>query len=135
MKKIKWQLYRYYRQVRSWLPCGWRTKNRMIRELSQSIRDFMEQNPQADMDAIKERFGTPQQIASAFVDTTDTGTLLKSLRIRRWAVSAILVVITTALVMLAVLYDRGLKKIDKTFGGYIVTEIEILDNTVNSGGE
>ena len=83
----------------------------------------MEQNPQADISAIRAHFGTPQQIASAFVDETDTKALLKSLRIRRWVVTAISVVTIAALIVLGVLYHRGTQKIGETFGGHVVTEI------------
>lgn len=124
MKKMKWPLRRYYRQIRSWLPCSWRQKNRFIRELSQSIRAFLDQTPDADMNTLQAQFGTPQQIASAFVAETDMAQLLKSLRIRRWVVSAVSVVTISGLIVLGVLYQRGVQKIDETFGGYIVTEIE-----------
>lgn len=126
MKKKEWQLRRYYWQIRSWLPCTWRQKNRFIRELSGNVRAFLKRSLDADMDAVRERFGTPQQIAAAFVDETDTSTLLKGLQIRRRVFAIALAVAIIGLITFALLYAHGVQTIDETFGGYIVEEIEIM---------
>lgn len=133
MKKIKWQLRRYYWKVKSFLPCSRKLKKRCIGDLKANVEGFLEQNPQADFAAIQERFGTPRQIAAAFVDETDTEQLLRWLRIRRWVVAAISVVTIAALIVLGVLYYRGTKVIDETFGGYIVEAIQ--DYETESNGE
>lgn len=133
MKKIKWQLRRYYWKVKSFLPCSRKLKKRCIGDLKANVEGFLEQNPQADFAAIQERFGTPRQIAAAFVDETDTEQLLRRLRIRRWVVTTISVVTIAALIVLGVLYYRGTKVIDETFGGYIVEAIQ--DYETESNGE
>ena len=124
MKKMKWKLFRYYRQIHSWLPCTWRQKNRFIRELSGNIQAFLEQTPNADMETIQERFGTPQQIASAYVDETDTPQLLKSLRIRRRIVGVVLTVAIAVLILYTIVLICELYIFHDTFGGCFVEEIE-----------
>ena len=133
MKKIKWQLRRYYWEVKSFLPCSRKLKKRCIADLKANVEGFLEQNPQAGFAAIQERFGTPRQIAAAFVEEADTEQLLRRLRIRRWVVAAISVVTIAALIVLGVLYYCGTKEIDETFGGYIVDTIE--EHKTESSGE
>lgn len=90
MKKINRQLRRYYWQIRSWLPCGHKQKSRYIRELSESINTFLQQESNADFETVLARFGSPLQIASAYVDEMDTEKLLKRLQIRRRIVAIVL---------------------------------------------
>ena len=133
MKKMKWKLFRYYWQVKSFLPCSRKLKKRCIFDLKADVAEFLEQNPQADFAAVQTRFGSPRQIAAAFVEEADTEALLRRLRIRRWIVTAISVVTIAALIVLGALYYRGAKKIDDTFGGYIVDTIE--EHKIESSGE
>ena len=127
MKKMKWQLFRYYWKVKSFLPCSHKLKKRCICDLKADVEEFLEQNPQADFAAVQDRFGSPRQIAAAFVDEADTEQLLRRLRIRRLIVTATSVVTVAALIVLGVLYYRGAKKIDDTFGGYIVKNVYEID--------
>lgn len=127
MKKMKWKLFRYYWQVKSFLPCSRKLKKRCICDLKAGVEEFLKQNPQADFAAIQERLGSPRQIAASFVEEADTEQLLQRLRIRRLVVTATSVVTIAALIVLGVLYYHGEKKIDKTFGGHIVEQINEID--------
>lgn len=80
---------RYLRQVRTWLPCGGTMKRQIMEKIRSSISRFLEEKPSADYDSIVFRFGTPQQIASAYVDEQDTEVLLRKLRIKRRIVAAV----------------------------------------------
>ena len=126
MKRINWQLRRYYWQIRSWLPCSWQQKNRFIRDFSHNVKTYLEQNPQVDITSIQNRFGTPKEIAAAFVDEMDTSALLKGLRVRRRIFTTVLVAAIIGLVTFALLYMYGVQVIDKTFGGYVMEEIRII---------
>lgn len=126
MKKINWQLSRYYWQICSWLPFSWRQKYRFIRELSGNIQAFLQKSPNADMDAIREWFGTPQQISAAYVDETDTPQLLKSLRIRRRIVRTVLIVAVICVTLYSLYIVYGTYRVDETFGGYIAEELDII---------
>ena len=80
---------RYLRQVRTWLPCSGTMKRQIMEKIRSSISRFLEEEPSADYDSIVSRFGTPQQIASAYVDEQDTEVLLRKLRIKRRIVAAV----------------------------------------------
>ncbi len=80
---------RYLRQVRSWLPCSQKLKNRIMGQIQSSVSAYAEQTPGADFDQLQTHFGTPRQIASAYVESMGTDTLLRDLRIRRKLVSIV----------------------------------------------
>lgn len=80
-------LNRYYREVRSWLPCSRKLKESIMAQLQENVRDYMEQHPDADAAQIRVHFGTPETIAAAYVDEMGTDVLLRDLRIRRKIVS------------------------------------------------
>lgn len=79
----------YCRAVKSWLPCDRKQKRRILEKIRLDVAGYLEENPDADIAAIQARFGTPQAIASAYVDDLDTAQLLHSLRIRKRIVSII----------------------------------------------
>ena len=79
MRKLK----TYYRQIRRWVPCGGKWKRRMMQGIISTIEAYRAECPEADFEALQMHFGTPQQIAAAFVDEMQTQQLLKELRIRR----------------------------------------------------
>ncbi len=133
MKKMKWKLFRYYWQVKSFLPCSHKLKKRCICDLKADVEEFLEQNPQADFAAVQDRFGSPRQIAAAFVDEADTEQLLRRLRIRHRIV-AIATCVAVIIVGIYALYRTyGVHKINEAFDGYIVDTIERFE--IESTGE
>lgn len=85
MKELK----HYYRQVSAWLPCGGRLKKQLMSSITATVDGYLAEHPEADFAALQAHFGSPQQIASAFVDEMETEELLNALRIRRKIVSII----------------------------------------------
>lgn len=80
-------LNRYYREVRSWLPCSHKLKESIISRLQEDVQDYLEEHPDADAAQVRAHFGAPETIAAAYVDEMGTDTLLRDLRIRRKIVS------------------------------------------------
>lgn len=79
----------YCRAVKSWLPCDRKQKRRILEKIRLDVAGYLEENPDADIAAIQARFGTPQAIASAYVDDMDTAQLLHSLRVRKRIVTIV----------------------------------------------
>lgn len=95
-------LKRYYRQVASWLPCGGKTKREMMARIRATVDAYIAEHPAADLAAIQARFGTPQQIAAAFVDEMGTEELLNKLRIRRRIIKIIFLCVAIFLAIWAI---------------------------------
>lgn len=77
------ELRKYYRQIKGWLPCGGKVKRTLMANITATIEGYIAENPGIDFAAVQAHFGTPQQIASAFVDEMGTEELLNKLRVRR----------------------------------------------------
>lgn len=74
---------RYCREVRGWLPCSLKQKKKILGKMRENLARYLEEDPLANYSAIVARFGTPQQIAAAYVDEMGTPELLNDLRIKR----------------------------------------------------
>lgn len=84
------ELNAYYRQIQGWLPCGGKLKKQLMMNIVATIEDYRVEHPEADFAALQAHFGTPQQIASAFVDEMGTAELLNALHTRRKIIKIVL---------------------------------------------
>lgn len=103
MGKHNRETRRYLRAIKGWLPCAGKMKRQMLGEIEANIDDFVGENPEVSYEDIVSRFGTPQQIASTYVDEAETGELLRMLRVRR----KILTIIASVAVLITVLWAAG----------------------------
>lgn len=90
MKTPNAALRRYFRSIRSWLPCGAKQKQQIMNQVKENVLAFCEENPEADLDAVQTQFGSPRQIAAAYVDDLDTPALLAALRLRKRIFTAVI---------------------------------------------
>ena len=102
------QLKKYYRSIKSWLPGSAKQNKLILTKIQEDIAAYAEENPDTGADEIKQRFGTPQQIAAACVDEMGMGELLHQLRVRKKVTATIrnavlfLIVVLVALAVLSV---------------------------------
>lgn len=89
MNSLDHSLNRYYRQIKSWLPCSRKLKNALITRLKESVRAYLDANPEADFVQVQAHFGAPETIATAYVEEMGTDKLLRDLRIRRKVVAMV----------------------------------------------
>ena len=87
MKELK----TYYRQVATWLPCGGKLKKQLMANITTTVEGYRAEHPEADFSALQAHFGTPRQIAAAFVDEMETDELLNALRTRRRILKIVLI--------------------------------------------
>lgn len=99
MERLNKDARRYLRQIRGWLPCAGRMKRKMLECIKVDILEFLSENPDADYKMVVARFGTPQQIASSYVEEAETGELLRVLKTRR---KVITIVVTTAVMIVSI---------------------------------
>lgn len=101
-RKQNWYIGRYVRAVSGFLPCSGKVKKPLLDALRAQAEEYIEGG---DAAALEQRFGTPQQVAAAWVDERDTSELLAELHIHRrivmvvaLALAAVLVIFTGVLV-------------------------------------
>ena len=101
MTTLESALRQYYCEIRSYLPCSRKHKDRILNEIRTNILQYLEENPEVDFAGIQAHFGTPKTIAAAYVDDMDTEELLHALRVRKKIITTVVAAITTALLIWA----------------------------------
>ena len=123
MKELK----AYYRQVATWLPCGGRLKKQLMARITATVDGYLAEHPEADFAALQTRFGTPRQIASAFVDEMETDELLNALRTRRKIVKIVLICAAAIIAIWAIaVLSLWIIGLENTLG-YVVVHPPIID--------
>lgn len=82
---------RYCREVQALLPGGFQQKRSIVKGLRESIIQSMDGAEKIDYDAITQRFGSPTQVATSYVEEMEPQEVLHGLRIRRKIVAAFVV--------------------------------------------
>lgn len=93
------QLRAYYRNIRKHLSGKVAHKKNFITSLKVNITNFIEENSITDISKIQEHFGTPEEIAEAYLEEQPSLALTKDIRKMRT-----LHVITIAIILAMVLF-------------------------------
>lgn len=126
--KIK-SIKQYYRQISRHLSCANRRKKQIIEDIRSGVESFLEENPEADISVVIERFGTPEQITEGYLNEMDTGEMRKCLNTQKRVLGVLITVAAAALaiwliaVIIASVHEWG------TSASYIVVgEINVLED-------
>lgn len=109
------QLKNYYRNISTLLPCPGGMKRNLLSGLKTQIAAYLEENPNADMETVQDRFGTPQQIVGAALEEMPTPEVLRKIHIRKRILlilgaallAALLIWLGAAVVAVILDYGRG----------------------------
>lgn len=124
-RKQSWYIEKYVRAVSGFLPCSGKTKKPWLDAIRAQAEDYIAQG--GDPAALAERFGTPQQVAAAYVDELPTAELLAQLHIRRRVVTTVVLAVVAALAVYAGVLLLQLHTIHQDLSGWsekTVTEVE-----------
>lgn len=117
-------LQRYYRNIWSWLPCSQQQKSVILKSITCNIENFVLSNPSADFAEIENHFGSPQQIASSYVEDMNTPELLHALRTRKRIVVVVMAVVLSALLIWACAVTVAVIDFSKSNNGYFITDLK-----------
>ena len=127
MKNNTTLIRRYCRRIRSWLPCPGKLKNMILSDIRENVQAFAEENSDADMAALYAHFGAPQQIAASYVADLDMPRLLRDLRLRKRIFTAVMVLVSAALITALLMWGWGIRQsileTRNESNGYFVEEI------------
>lgn len=125
---MKRELRQYYLSVRKLLPCGLKQKTAFIRRLEGSIAAYVSEYPDADFTQIERHFGTPQQIAAAYIEEMEPQEIAGKLKIRRRIVCIVAGAVAICIfIWSAVLLSAFIKEAESA-DGYYVGKLIIPDN-------
>lgn len=128
MNKNNSALRRYCKQVKKWLPCGGKVAKRILQDLRMNLLVYLEENPNADFEQLKEHFGQPKDIACAYIDGQNTEELLAALRLRRRVLAMVAGALMLLLAICGVYISWASHEINNTSYGHYKTETIIYND-------
>ena len=118
-KKLKKEINKYIKEIKLNIICDFKTRNKFISDIKNSIFDFVECENIVSMDDIYNHFGTPQQIAKEFFLNAD----VKKIKRRMNFTKIVLIGIIVALIMWATTLVYAIIDANYIHDGHIVEEI------------
>ncbi len=100
MTEINKDIEKYLSQVKAYLPCRKADKTAIIKDIRQATLEFAENSGAETIDDIYNRFGTPEEIAKAYLSDAEPQNIKKAINIKKM----LLVAIVIALAMLAIAF-------------------------------
>lgn len=92
-------LRKYFRSISSLLPCNGKQKRLILGTARNNVAVYLQDHPEADFTCIQQHFGTPEEIATAFVTDMDMPRLLAALRSRKRVFVAVIAALAAALLL------------------------------------
>lgn len=123
MKQNNHLLSRYYREIKSALPCTGNERKKIMLGIKANVEDYLYRNPEASMADVEQHFGTPTSIVSSYIDHAECEKIIRQLKIRRTikriviAVCAVIVLLWGSVVGWAAIQEW------KHINGWEITEI------------
>ncbi len=65
------EIKKYILDVKSYLICDWRTRQKFLKDLKNDINDFVDENEEVTIDDVRNRFGEPEKISRSFLEGAD----------------------------------------------------------------
>ena len=109
------ELKTYYRQIRSQLICSNKIKKAFINSFSDNVKEYLKDHPDADINEIQDKMGTPKEIADEFIASESTDIIKSKVRIAKYFKIFLAVIIIMVLIVLIL----ELINADNSFNGHI----------------
>ena len=118
-KKLKKDINKYIKEIKLNIICDFKTRNKFISDIKNSIFDFVECENIVSMDDIDNHFGTPQEIAKEFFLNAD----VKKIKRRMNFTKVVIIGVVIALLMFGTALVIELIDSYSSNRGYYVQEI------------
>lgn len=113
----------YYRAIRRCLPCSGKQKQQIMDRIQRSVSSYMDEDPLADFSAIEKHFGTPQQIAHAYIEEMGTEEIANKFNIRKTVIRIVSTFVILALLLWGLTLASALIENNKSENGFYETSI------------
>lgn len=133
MKKSTRELRDYCRRINALLPCDGRQRREIMGKLRDSFEEYRRENRVTDTQQIIEHFGTPEEVAEAYLQEMDTQEVLKALRVRKRLTVLIMAAFAAALLVwgVAAFHVTANRQIS---GGSSHTSIYVVEGQLPGAG-
>ena len=128
---------RYLRELRKSLPCGRKERKRVLEGIRQSMESKEATDGPDTYEALVSRYGSPDEIASAYFSEKSTGELIRELRIGNRVLAILLSAVVIALLLRLGWWIASYVSLMNEYPGYIVEgqPVVIEDYEIDSEGE
>lgn len=116
----------YLKQVKSHLTCPAALKKTFLEQLQGDVEEFLETAPNATLEELTQRFGSPSEMAHSYIDSLDGDELQKQLR--KSKIVKRIVLFTCLGILLAVLFVASVIIIDN-----LTSSVTIVTTTIENG--
>ncbi|MCH5353935.1 MAG: hypothetical protein J1E06_10800 [Acutalibacter sp.] len=89
---LEQEIKEYIREVKKGINCSRSRKKELLTEITESIHDFCSNEESVDISKIKERFGTPEEIAESVLRLHEANEVNKSLKVGKRIVIAVVII-------------------------------------------
>ena len=107
----------YLRKIRKMIPSG-KAKEQILEQIHQSVEAYLEENPEADWDALQSHFGTPEQISASYIEGMEPEEILGKFKKKKIIVGVVVGAVVLAILLWAVCLVVALNQNDKQVNGY-----------------
>lgn len=82
-KKLNKDINRYLREIKALLICDRLTKHRFVRDFKNDLFEYADNHPDVGIDALREHFGEPMDIARSFLENVNIKAIKKRMNVSR----------------------------------------------------
>ena len=115
---LKKEINKYLKEIKNNLLIS-KARKKFIKTLKESIYEYMENNPDADIKSIIENFGTPDEIANSFAAIINYREINKHTHIKRIILSGILILLSITVIYLSAAFID----VHRSANGYSATTV------------
>ncbi len=114
------EIKKYIIDVKSYLICDWRTRQKFLKDLKNDINDFVDEKEDVTIEDIRNRFGEPEKISRSFLEGADLKKIKRRMNFGR---TIIVGVIAALLIWLGALLFAVIHPYVEEPKTYIVEEV------------
>lgn len=108
----------YYKSIKQGLPCGFFEKIVLVKELKKGVKDYLIDNPNANIDDIMSTFGSCKEIEKSY----NNNLIFYKKKVRNTKIMLFLSLIISIFIIGVLIY--GIVDFFHPWGGYVITEIK-----------
>lgn len=125
------QIKKYLKEIKKELPTNFPNKQKIIYQLSESIQQFINENPNCSFSDIQIEFGSAKEVSIALVDELPTDKIMTTYhkhKILKWLIAFILILIIFLLYLIIDVIKTDVYITDTVYI-YSTEDLSTLDTT------
>lgn len=102
MIKIEKDIEKYIEEIKTYLVCLGKKKQKVIDEIRSSIYVYAEENGIANIKEVYDHFGAPEEIASQYLSSVDPKKIKRAISIKRVVATTMAIIVSMVAAMIII---------------------------------